>query len=96
MTETTLFNNAGSTNPASIALSDDVRNYDEIVLVALVARDGGYITCEYYPSSVLTAGVNLACCSDTTYVTYTLTDWTTLTYVSNIDFVIKKILGITR
>lgn len=93
MTETTLFTNAESTNPASITLSDDVRNYDEIVLVA---ADGDYITCEYYPSSVLSAGVNLICSSDTTYVKYTLTDWTTLTYVSNSSFVIKKVLGITR
>ena len=93
MTETTLFTNAESTNPASITLSDDVRNYDEIVLVA---ADNAFITCEYYPSSVLTAEVNLACCSDTTYVTYTLTDWTTLTYVQNSGFVIKKVLGITR
>lgn len=95
MTETTLYTNSSSnTNPASFELSDDVRNYDEIVLVAQDGYDVGYL-CEYYPTSILAQAQVLGVYTADTYVKYTLTDWENMTFSAANNFYIKKVIGIT-
>ena len=92
---TTLFENDGTTNPASITLDDDLTNYD-IVLFQLGATSGDAIFTMAYNVADLTAGDTIGAGSASSiFVWYYYTDSTTLTLrVSAGNVYMSTIVGI--
>ncbi len=92
---TTLFENNGTTSPASITLEDDLTNYD-IVLFQLGATNGDAIFTMAYNVADLTVGDTIGAGSATSiFVWYYYTNSTTLTLRTSAGNVyISTIVGI--
>lgn len=92
---TTLYTNTGTTNPASITLSDSMSNYDLILFVAKYTHSG-QSDSNILPASVVVNDPMVVISNDAMYVVYNISSDTTLTFssASRNDYIISGVYGI--